>query len=70
MSKCFKASNTVAIKYGQEGIKEYPWQKNGEIDPKEGKWILVHKELPRIEVTYNETETIEVKQTTLKEISL
>jgi hypothetical protein len=43
MSKFFKSSNSITINTGREYIKEYPWQKNGDVDIKEEKWVMVHK---------------------------
>ncbi len=70
MSKYFKSSNTIAIETGKQYIKEYPWQTNGDVDLKEGKWIMVHKEFSQIEIIYNGKEMKKIQVPALKEISL
>lgn len=70
MSKCFTKGNSISIEVGRDYIKEYPWQNNGEVDLREGKWVMVHKEFSVIEITYNEVETIKYNMSSLKETAI
>lgn len=37
-------------------MKEYPWQKYGEIDLKESKWVLVRGGIKSVSLIYNKEE--------------
>lgn len=56
MSNCFRVANTVKCINGKGGIKEYPWEHQVVPELKEGQWIMVHKDIKRLDLLYNDTE--------------
>lgn len=42
MANCFKISNQVRCTHGLKQLKEYPWEKEGGAEVKEGQWLMVH----------------------------
>ena len=56
MSNCFKVANTVKCLNGKGQIKEYPWEHEIIPELKEGQWIMVHKDIKRLDLLYNDTD--------------
>ena len=55
MSNCFKMAATVKCANAKGSLKEYPWEEEVVPDLKEGKWIMVHKEIKQLHLVYNDT---------------
>jgi hypothetical protein len=55
MASCFKVSNQVRCTHGLKSLKEYPWEKDGSAEVKEGQWLMVHNAAEAVSLVYNET---------------
>lgn len=70
MSNCFKTTNSIKSPISSKYLKQYPWQKDGEVDLKENGWVLASRETKAIELIYNETQKYDYEPGTVETLPL
>ena len=70
MSNCFKSLNKIKAPDAGDYCKEYPWQKAGNVNFQQNKWIMVHKEFKIMKIVYNDKKVMEYEVPNLKAVNL